>query len=456
MWTPDSWRDKPAAQQPTWPDPGELRRVEAELATLPPLVSPGETASLRQALAAASAGKAFLLQAGDCSESFADLSAKAVMEKLKVILQMAAVLTYGAGVPVVKVGRMAGQFAKPRSADYEQVGGMKIPSFRGHMVHDDAPLLEARIPDPSRLLMAYRHSAAVLSLLRAFTKGGFADLTQVHAWSQEFVATSREGRRYAALARQIDGALKFMAACGIDLARERALHNVDFYTSHEALILGYEEALTRLDSRTNAYWAGSAHMLWVGERTRQVDGAHVEYLSGLANPIGAKVGPGTTPEDLVKLCDRLDPNHTPGKLTLISRIGSSLVTEVLPPLLEAVRESGHPVVWACDPMHANTFTVGQRKTRSFDDIVKEIEGFFKAHEDVGTYPGGIHIELTGDNVTECLGGSEEVGKDDLRLRYTTTCDPRLNARQSLDLAFRVAELLERRRRSQPMAKEKST
>jgi 3-deoxy-7-phosphoheptulonate synthase len=441
-WTPSSWRDRPAAQQPDWPDAGALEGVLKSLSTLPPLVFAGEARALSDALARVATGHAFLLQAGDCAESFADFTADSIRDKLKVILQMAVVLTYGAGVPVVKVGRIAGQFAKPRSAATEEVGGVTLPSFRGHNVNDDAPTLLARTPDPTRLVAAYHQSASTLNLVRAFTKGGFADLSQVHTWNQEFVATSRQGRRYEAFAGEIDRALRFMRACGINLVGEQSLHQVDFWTSHEALILGYEEAMTRRDSLTGDWYDTSAHLVWIGERTRQPSGAHVEYCAGIKNPLAAKVGPGCRASDLVALCDRLDPDRVPGRLTLISRMGAGRVGAALPPLLRAVGDSGHPVVWACDPMHGNTFTSpGGRKTRRFDQVMAEIGEFFATCRAHGVWPGGVHVELTGDNVTECLGGSEDIGEDELELRYTTTCDPRLNARQSLDLAFQVAELL---------------
>ena len=443
-WTPGSWRSRPAAQQPDWPDAHALDQALKELSALPPLVFAGEAASLRRALAQVARGEAFLLQAGDCAESFSDFGADTIRDKLKVILQMAVVLTYAGGVPVVKVGRIAGQFAKPRSSPTEVVDGVELPAFRGHIVNDDAPSPQARVPDPDRLVRAYHQSASTLNLLRAFTKGGFADLSQVHVWNQEFVASSPGGRHYAAVAEEIERALRFMRACGINLGDEQDLHQVDFWTSHEALILGYEEALTRRDSLSGDWYDCSAHLLWVGERTRQLDGAHLEFLSGIANPVGAKVGPAATPEDVVALCDRLDPRREPGRLTLVSRMGADRVREALPPLLEAVKASGHPVVWACDPMHGNTFTgAGGRKTRHFEHVVAEISGFFASCRSVGVWPGGVHIELTGDNVTECLGGSEAIAEDDLELRYTTTCDPRLNGRQSLDLAFRVADLLRR-------------
>jgi 3-deoxy-7-phosphoheptulonate synthase len=441
-WQAASWRRRPAAQQPTWPDEEALKRTEARLATLPPLVVAGEARQLTSALAEVAQGRAFLLQAGDCAESFADFAADNIRDKLKVVLQMAVALTYAAGVPVVKVGRIAGQFAKPRSSPTERIGDVELDSFRGHMVNDETFDADARRPDPARLVTAYHQSASTLNLLRAFAKGGFADLSHVHAWNQQFVSSSTEGRRYERIASEIDRALRFMRACGIDLDAEGGLHQVDFWTSHEALILNYEEALTRQDSLTGDWVDTSAHLLWVGERTRQPDGAHVEFLSGVINPLAAKVGPNATADEVVALCDRLDPGRVPGRLTLIARFGAGNVAARLPPLLDAVAESGHPVVWACDPMHGNTFTSdGGRKTRRFDDILAELQQFFAVHRQAGTWPGGVHIELTGDDVTECLGGAEEILEDDLGQRYTTTCDPRLNARQSLDLAFRVAEFL---------------
>ncbi|HTZ09033.1 MAG TPA: 3-deoxy-7-phosphoheptulonate synthase class II [Acidimicrobiales bacterium] len=441
-WTPQRWRRLPAAQQPTWPDEDELERVLKELAGLPPLVFAGEARRLVGALGEVAEGRAFLLQAGDCAESFAEFSADAIRDKLKVILQMAVVLTYGAGVPVVKVGRIAGQFAKPRSSPTERIGELEIDAFRGHMVNDDAPDPAARVPDPRRLVAAYHQSASTLNLVRAFTKGGFADLSQVHLWNQQFVASSEAGRRYERIAGEIDRALRFMAACGIDLAGEESLHEVDFFTSHDALILGYEEALTRQDSLTGDWYDCSAHMLWAGERTRQLDGAHIDFLAGVHNPVGCKVGATTEVAEVLELCERLNPGRVPGRLTLITRMGAGAVAEALPPLLEAVGGAGHPVVWACDPMHGNTFvSEGGRKTRRFDDILSELKGFFAAHDEAGTWPGGVHLELTGDDVTECLGGFDDIGEGQLHERYTTTCDPRLNARQSIDLAFRVAEFL---------------
>ena len=442
-WTPGGWRDLSADQQPEWPDPHALDQVLKTLSGLPPLVFAGEARSLKASLAEVAAGEAFLLQAGDCAESFHEFTADGIRDKLKVILQMAVVLTYGAGVPVVKLGRIAGQFAKPRTSATEEVDGQVLPSFRGHIVNDDAPTEGARVPDPARMLTAYHQSASTLNLVRAFTKGGFADLSQVHTWNQQFVADSPGGRHYEALAAEIDRALRFMRACGINLGGT-ALHQVDFWTSHEALILGFEEAMTRRDSLTGDWYDTAAHLLWVGERTRQVEGAHVQFLSGLSNPVAAKLGPTATPAEAVALCAALDPDREPGRLTLIARMGAGNVEPTLPPLLRAVRDAGHPVVWACDPMHGNTFVgAGGRKTRHFDHVLTEIREFFGVCRQEGVWPGGVHVELTGDNVTECLGGTDEVLENQLELRYTTTCDPRLNGGQSLDLAFQVADLLRR-------------
>jgi 3-deoxy-7-phosphoheptulonate synthase len=441
-WHPGAWRARPAAQQPTWPDDAALKQVEATLASLPPLVFAGEARRLRSRLADVAAGRAFLLQAGDCAESFDDASADQIRDKLKVILQMAITLTYASGVPVVKVGRIAGQFAKPRSSPTETVGGITLDSFRGHLVNSEVFDASARRPDPERLLQAYHQSTATLNLLRAFTMGGFADLTQVHSWNQAFVASSSEGRRYEDIAAEIERALRFMSACGIDLDAEATLHQVDFFISHEALVLPYEEALTRRDSLTGDYYDCSAHMLWIGDRTRQLDGAHVEFLAGVGNPIGVKVGPSADPEEIAELCGRLDPTMAPGRLTLITRFGAGKVAAHLPELIDAVGRTGHPVIWACDPMHANTIESADGiKTRRFDDILAELSEFFAVHRSMGTWPGGVHVELTGDDVTECLGGAEAVGEGDLGVNYTSICDPRLNARQSLELSFRVAELL---------------
>ncbi len=442
-WSPSSWQELPAAQQPDWPDPGALHEALLQLRAVPPLVFAGEARSLQSSLARAARGEAFVLQAGDCTEAFGDFSADAIRDKLKIILQMAVVLTYASGLPVVKVGRIAGQFAKPRTSDVELMDGRELPSFRGHAVNDSAFEEGSRRADPLRLVRAYHQAAATLNLIRAFTKGGYADLAQIHTWNQEFVAASPQGRRYESIARQIDRALRFMAACGIDLEADAALHQVDFYTSHEALLLGFEEALTRRDSLTGEWYCCSAHLLWVGERTRQPLGAHVEFLSGIRNPVAAKVGPTATPVEIVELCERLDPEREPGRLSLITRMGAERLGRNLPGLLRAVADTGRRVVWICDPMHGNTFTTGAGlKTRRFDDILAEIKTFFAVHEQEGTSPGGVHLELTHEDVTECLGGAEEVLDHQLASRYRALCDPRLNARQSLDLVFEVGEMLQ--------------
>ncbi len=441
-WSPSTWQERPARQQPVWPDPAALEASLKQIGTMPPLVFAGEARSLQADLAQVASGNAFLLQAGDCAESFEEFSADNIREKLRVILQMAIILTYSVGVPVIKVGRIAGQFAKPRSSDTERVGDLDLPTFRGHIVNDPTASEAARVPDPQRLVHAYHQSASTLNLLRAFTKGGFADLSRVHAWTQEFVASSPEGRRYEQLAAEISRGLAFMRACGIDTESNPNLSQVDVYTSHEALILGYEEALTRQDSLTGGWFDCSAHMLWIGERTRELEGAHVEFLRGVGNPIGCKIGPDTQPEYVLELCEALNPSRIPGRLTLITRMGADKIEDGLQPLLRIITDAGHPVVWACDPMHANTFTAPTgHKTRHFDDIVREIRGFVRAHRSEGTWPGGIHVELTGENVTECLGGADALSDTDLDHRYETVCDPRLNARQSVDLAFRVAELV---------------
>src|SRR5215204_5280496 len=375
-WTPSFWRSLPARHQPEWPDESQVDAAREQLAALPPLVFAGEARALTAALADVSAGRAFLLQAGDCAESFKDFSAPAIRERLKIFLQMAAVLTWGATLPVVKVGRIAGQFGKPRSSPREQVGQLDLPSFLGHMVNDEAPTVEARMPDPERMLRVYHQSAATLNLLRAFTKGGFADLQQVHAWNQEFARESKEGQRYERIAAEIERALRFMAACGIDITGRHELHEVDLWTSHEGLLLDYEEPLTRRDSLTGDWYDCSAHMLWIGERTRQPDGAHVEFFSGVHNPLGVKLGPTATAPDVLELCERLNPERIPGRLTFVARMGRDRVAEALPPLLHAVAEAEHPVVWACDPMHGNGVrTAGGVKTRSFDTILGEIETF---------------------------------------------------------------------------------
>jgi 3-deoxy-7-phosphoheptulonate synthase len=442
-WSPDSWRAKPLLQNPEWPDPAHMARVEAQLSAKPPLVFAGESRRLTEHLADVANGQAFLLQAGDCAESFHEGTADAIRDKLKVILQMAVALTYAGGVPVVKVGRIAGQFAKPRSEGTEERDGVVLETFRGHIINSEEFTPEARRPNPDRLLDAYHQSVATLNLLRAFTTGGFAALSRVHAWNQEFVTNSPEGKRYEALADDIERALDFMRSCGIDLKEDAALQGVDFYTSHEALILPYEQALTRQDSLTGDFYDCSAHMLWIGDRTRQPDGAHVEFLRGVKNPLGLKVGPTTTPEGLRELVNALNPDNTPGRLTLISRMGHRKVADHLPGLIDVVTKEGFNVVWACDPMHGNTFKAASGvKTRHFDDVLAETRQFFEVHRSLGTWPGGLHVELTGDNVTECLGGGAQLGEDQLGDNYTSICDPRLNASQSLDLAFHVSEFLQ--------------
>jgi 3-deoxy-7-phosphoheptulonate synthase len=441
-WTPSSWRSRPARHQPEWPDEARAEAALAQLKAMPPLVFAGEARDLQASLGQVVAGKAFLLQAGDCAESFHDFTAVSIREKLKILLQMSVVLIYGSALPLVKVGRIAGQFAKPRSTKTERVGETELPSFLGHIVNDDAPTAEARIPDPERMVRAYHQSAATLNLLRAFTKGGFADLTQVHMWNQEFVAATPEGQHYETIAIGIEHALGFMRAAGIDLVGAPQLHQVDVWTSHEGLVLDYEEGLTRKDSLTGDWYDCSAHMLWIGERTRQADGAHVEFFAGVHNPLGVKLGPDATPEEAHELCEQLNPARIPGRLTFIIRMGADRLAGTLPGLLRAVTEAEHPVVWACDPMHANIFRTSTGiKTRSFDAIMAEVESFFRICRAEGAWPGGVHLEFTGEDVTECLGGSAAVLEEELTARYESLCDPRLNARQSLDLAFRVAELM---------------
>ncbi|WP_440067017.1 class II 3-deoxy-7-phosphoheptulonate synthase [Streptosporangium sp. OZ121] len=434
----DSWRRLPAAQQPEWPDRGELDKVVGELKGLPPLVFAGECDNLKADLAAVTRGEAFVLQGGDCAETFGGATADDVRNKLKTLLQMAIVLTYAAKVPVVKIGRMAGQFAKPRSKNFETRDDVKLPAYRGDMVNGFDFTPESRVPDPWRLLRAYHSSAVTLNLIRAFTKGGYADLRQVHAWNQDFVIESPAGKRYEQLAREIDQALAFMRACGVE---PEEFHTVEFYSSHEALILDYDQALTRIDSRTGRPYDVSAHMVWIGERTRQLDGAHVEFFASIRNPIGVKLGPTTSAEDALALIEKLNPDNEAGRLTFITRMGASKIREHLPELVEKVTASGAQVAWICDPMHGNTFEAPSgHKTRRLDDVLNEVAGFFEVHRALGTHPGGVHIEFTGDDVTECVGGGAEIVEDDLARRYETACDPRLNRGQSLDLAFRVAEL----------------
>jgi 3-deoxy-7-phosphoheptulonate synthase len=431
------WRERAAAQQPGWPDQARVSEVTAELAEFPPLVIARECETLTERLAAVTRGEAFVLQGGDCAETFAGATADAVRGKLQTLLQMAVVLTYGARVPIVKIGRMAGQFAKPRSQPDEVRDGVRLSAYRGDAINGLEFTARARTPDPGRLIRAYHCSAATLNLSRAFTTGGYADLHQVHAWNQDFVASSPAGQRYERLAGEIDRALAFMRACGAD---PDELRSVELYASHEALVLDYEQALTRTDSRTGQPYDASAHFLWIGERTRALEGAHVEFASGIGNPVGLKLGPGADPADVLALIARLNPRGVPGRLTLITRMGAGRVREALPPLVRAVTESGAPVAWVCDPMHGNTFEAPSgHKTRRFDDVLDEVQGFFEVHRSLGTHPGGIHIEFTGDNVTECVGGSYQIAADDLHQRYETACDPRLNRSQALDLAFMVAE-----------------
>ena len=431
----DHWRDLPAGQQPDWPDPAALRAAAAALSALPPLVVPPEVDTLRTRLAAVARGEAFLLQGGDCAETFAGATEPALRATLKTLLQMAVVLTYAASVPVVKVARIAGQFAKPRSAPTDALG---LPSYRGDMVNDLAPVPEARRADPGRLLRAYQTAASTLNLLRAFATGGEADLHRVHDWNRGFVRTSPAGARYDQLAREIDRAMDFMRACGV---RDDALRGVELFCSHEALILEYERALTRPGPDGRPYDL-SSHFVWVGDRTRALGGAHVDFVSRLANPIGMKVGPGAHPGEVAALVERLDPDASPGRLTLICRMGNRRVLDLLPPVIEKVVATGRPVVWQCDPMHGNTEeSPSGYKTRHFERIVDEVRGFFEVHRALGTRPGGIHVELTGEDVTECLGGAQEIGDADLAGRYETACDPRLNTQQALELAFEIAEML---------------
>ena len=432
------WPDLPAVQQPTWPDPDALAAARASLATFPPLVFAGECDILRSRLAEASRGEAFVLMGGDCAETFAAATADNIRDRVKTILQMAAVLTYGASTPVVKLGRLAGQYAKPRSKDTETRGEQVLPAYRGDMVNDFAFTPEARRPDPQRLVRAYHASSATLNLVRAFTQGGFADLRHVHDWNRGFVANAAN-RRYERMAHDIDKAMRFMDACGADFD---AMRRVDVWASHEALLLDYEQPLTRIDSRTGLPYGTSGHFLWVGERTRDLDGAHVDYVSRIRNPVGVKIGPAASPDDLVRLAERIDPEREPGRLAVIVRMGAGRVEEGLPPLIETARREGLSPTWICDPMHGNTFeSANGYKTRRFDDIVAEVRGFFDVHRGLGTWPGGLHVELTGNDVTECLGGSIDLHDEDLERRYETACDPRLNHRQSLELAFVVAEML---------------
>ena len=437
----DVWRTLPIKQQPQWPDAERVASVSSQIASLPPLVFAGEVDNLRTRLARAASGNAFLLQGGDCAETFAGATADQIRNRIKTVLQMAVVLTYGASMPVVKMGRMAGQFAKPRSSDNETRGDVTLPAYRGDIVNGYDFTEKSRQADPGRLLQGYHTAASTLNLIRAFTQGGFADLREVHSWNKGF-AQNPANQRYERMAAEIDRAIKFMEAAGADFDE---LKRVEFFTGHEGLLMDYERPMTRIDSRTFNPYNTSAHFLWIGERTRDLDGAHVDYFSRIRNPIGVKLGPTTTPETALALIDKLDPEREPGRLTFITRMGAGKIRDALPPLLQAVKDSGATPLWVTDPMHGNGITTSTGyKTRRFDDVVDEVRGFFEAHRAVGTFPGGIHVELTGDDVTECLGGSEQIDEDTLATRYESLCDPRLNHMQSLELAFLVAEELEKR------------
>jgi 3-deoxy-7-phosphoheptulonate synthase len=458
-WSPESWRDKPAVQLPDYPDTKALAAVEEQLKTFPPLIFAGEARNLKEALGSVAVGHAFVLQGGDCAESFTEHraishTANNIRDFFRVFLQMAVVLTYAAASPVVKIGRIAGQFAKPRSSPFEKRGGKELPSYRGDIINGMEFSESARRPDPQRQIEAYRQSAATLNLLRAFSHGGYASLARVHEWMLGFVKDAPQSHHYEELADRISEALNFMRACGLDPEHHPALRTVDFYTSHEALLLGYEQAMTRIDSTTGDWYCTSAHMLWIGDRTRQPDHAHVDFCRGIKNPLGLKCGPSLAPDGLLRLIDILNPENEPGRLTLICRFGADRAGDHLPALIRAVQREGKVVVWSCDPMHGNTVTSASGyKTRPFDLILKEVRNFFEVHTAEGTYAGGVHLEMTGQNVTECTGGARAITDDDLNDRYHTVCDPRLNAEQSIDLAFLVAELLKKERtaRSKPLA-----
>ena len=451
-WTPTSWREKPALHIPAdYPDPAAVDAVESELSTYPPLVFAGEVRTLRASLAEVARGNAFLLQGGDCAESFKEFHPNNIRDTFRVLLQMAVALTFGAATPVIKVGRIAGQFAKPRSAPMETKDGVTLPSYRGDNINGMEFSPDVRTPDPQRLLKAYGQAAATLNLIRAFANGGYADLRNVHRWNLEFVHGNRQEDRYRALADKISEAMSFMEACGIDGSEVRAVREVDFYTSHEALLLGYEQAMTRVDSTTGRWYDTSAHMVWIGDRTRQLDGAHVEFCRGIENPIGMKCGPSLDPDELIRLTDVLNPDNEPGRIVLIARFGADKAPEGLPPLVRRVQEEGRNVVWSCDPMHGNTIkTDGGFKTRRFDAVLAEVGDFFDVCRAEGAYPGGVHFEMTGQNVTECLGGLQEISEADLSSRYHTHCDPRLNANQALELAFILADRFKETRTSNSM------
>ncbi len=445
-WTPSSWRDKPIQQVPSYPDAEALSAVEAQLAGFPPLVFAGEARKLKRALGKVAAGEAFLLQGGDCAESFAEHSADNIRDFFRLFLQMAVVLTFAGSSPVVKVGRVAGQFAKPRSAPTEKIGDEELPSYRGDIINGIEFTPEARTPDPRRQLMAYRQSAATLNLLRAFATGGYANLENAHRWMLGFVKDSPQSGRYRELSERITETLDFMRAIGLDPEAHPEMRSTDFYTSHEALLLGYEQAMTRVDSTTGDWYGTSGHMIWIGDRTRQPDHAHIEYCRGIKNPIGLKCGPSLKPDELIRLIDALNPANEAGRLTLIARFGAEKVGDHLPALVRAVKREGRTVVWSCDPMHGNTVKAGSGyKTRPFDLILSEVRDFFAIHAAEGTFAGGVHLEMTGKNVTECTGGARAISDADLHDRYHTHCDPRLNAEQALELAFLIAELLKKER-----------
>ncbi len=449
-WTPETWRNFPVLQVPEYPDAGKLKIVEARLAGFPPLVFAGEARKLKKKLARVSEGKGFLLQGGDCAESFAEHSADNIRDFFRVFLQMAVVLTFAGGQPVVKVGRIAGQFAKPRSSPTETINGVELPIYRGDIVNDSEATLAGRIPDPERQIMAYRQSAATLNLLRAFAQGGYANLEHVHQWTLGYLKDSPASEQYQALADRISESMGFMRACGITAETAPQLRSTDFFTSHEALLLGYEQAMTRVDSTSGDYYATSGHMLWIGDRTRQPDHAHVEFARGIKNPIGLKCGPSLKADELIKLIDILNPENEPGRMTLIARFGADKVEKHLPDLIQAVKREGRTVVWSCDPMHGNTIkSTSGYKTRPFDSILKEVRGFMAIHQAEGTHAGGIHVEMTGKDVTECTGGLRALRDEDLNDRYHTFCDPRLNAAQALELAFLVAEELKKEQALRP-------
>lgn len=444
-WSLTSWREKPILQQPEYPDITKLQNVESRIKNLPPLVFAEEVRGLTKQLAKVTEGHAFLLQGGDCAESFAEFNAMNIQDTCKLILQMAVVLTFAGSCPVVKVGRLAGQFAKPRSSDTEIIDNTELPSYRGDMVNDISFNMNSRIPDPERLIIAYNQAAATLNLLRAFTKGGLADLNQVHQWNLEFVKEGRSAKKYRDLADRIGEALAFMEACGVTIKDTPSIRETTVYTSHEALLLNYEESMTRRDEKTGKWYDSSAHMLWIGDRTRQLENAHIEFARGIMNPIGIKAGPGIDPDEMLRMIDVLNPENEPGRLTIIVRMGDH-ITEKLPPLIRKIKSEGRKILWSSDPMHSNTIkTVNNIKTRSFDKIIEEVQDFFRIHNSEGTYAGGIHCEMTGQNVTECIGGAQKITEDGLTKKYSTYCDPRLNANQALELAFLISDFLKNAR-----------